>query len=118
MPPDNDAVNPYAYDPKALEMARARAGYSQEFAASLIGVHQVTISRSERGQTVPSPSELRRLAEIYRVDRQALADNFFIGDLSSQESQVIRLMRNLPSQERGRIVALVRAYAEIVHAED
>jgi transcriptional regulator with XRE-family HTH domain len=53
-----------------LEVARRRAGLTQEFVAARIGYSQkskATISKWESGERKPSLTALKRLAKLYRV---------------------------------------------------
>jgi transcriptional regulator with XRE-family HTH domain len=47
-----------------LRAARRAAGMTQKQLAEAIGVESITVSRWERGVTVPALSRLRRVAEI------------------------------------------------------
>lgn len=47
-----------------LRTARRAAGYTQKQLAEALGVESITVSRWERGVTVPSLLRLRRVAEI------------------------------------------------------
>jgi transcriptional regulator with XRE-family HTH domain len=57
---------------RALAQARANSGHTQEAVADCLGVFKETISRIERGATLPSLPRLLALAELYDVPAGAL----------------------------------------------
>jgi len=56
-------------DPQKLRAAREKHGWSQEYAAGLIGISWRTLLRWERGQSVKSPTaaDLQAMASVYGV---------------------------------------------------
>jgi transcriptional regulator with XRE-family HTH domain len=59
-----------------IQKARKAAGLSQEAAAEALGVHFTTLSRWENGRQGIPADMLRRLAHLYRVTLQSLAEGF------------------------------------------
>jgi transcriptional regulator with XRE-family HTH domain len=51
---------------------RRRAGFSQAFAAALLGVHVDSVRSHEAGRTALTASDLARLADAYPFDAAAL----------------------------------------------
>lgn len=56
-------------DPQKLKAAREKHGWSQEYAAGLLGINWRTLLRWERGQSVKSPNvaDLQAMASVYGV---------------------------------------------------
>jgi putative transcriptional regulator len=50
-----------------LKALRLKAGYSQEWVASRIGVNQKAISSYENGNKTPSLGTAKKLAKFYKV---------------------------------------------------
>lgn len=63
-------------DPQKLRSAREKHGWSQEYAAGLLGINWRTLLRWERGQSVKSPTaaDLRNLALVYQVNVAELCE--------------------------------------------
>ena len=56
-------------DPQKLKAAREKHGWSQPYAAGLLGINWRTLLRWERGQSVKSPTaaDLQAMASVYGV---------------------------------------------------
>jgi transcriptional regulator with XRE-family HTH domain len=50
-----------------LKAARLNAGYSQKEAASLLGVSHCTMSKWERGVSMPKANQIDAICELYNV---------------------------------------------------
>lgn len=50
-----------------LEAARVNAGYSQKEAAKKLGVSNVTLSRWERGVSMPKANQIIAICDLYGV---------------------------------------------------
>ena len=59
---------------KKLRHARRAAGLSQLAAAEAVGIHQVTVSKFERGIQDPSTEYLLAMARVYAVSMDWLLD--------------------------------------------
>jgi transcriptional regulator with XRE-family HTH domain len=57
---------------KSLREHRAAMGWTQAFLASKSGVHPISISKYEKGQTNPSSRNLRRIADALGVTVDAI----------------------------------------------
>ena len=57
---------------RALAQARSDSGMTQEHAAELLGVNTETVSRFERGHTLPPLGRLFELANLYDVAPETL----------------------------------------------
>ncbi|MDC7953228.1 helix-turn-helix transcriptional regulator [Liquorilactobacillus mali] len=68
-----------------MEAARRNAGYSQNDAAKLMGVHPQTISAWEKDSTNLSITEVNRIASIYKLP----TDMIFFGN----RNEFIRKLR-------------------------
>lgn len=72
-----------------LEAARRNAGYSQNEAASLLGIHPQTLAAWERDSSKLSFVEANKLASLYGVSTNVLffgPKNEFIRSLRKQTS--------------------------------
>lgn len=64
--------------PNKLKMYRRSNGYSQKKVARLLGLADTsTLSRWERGVTLPSTMQVFRLARIYYTEPHALFDELW-----------------------------------------
>jgi transcriptional regulator with XRE-family HTH domain len=83
----------------ALAQARNAAEMTQEQAAESLGVNTETISRFERGHTLPPLGRLFELATLYDVPPETLVAGG--ADRSLQpESDIASLMRELSDSDR------------------
>ena len=57
--------------PKTIRQLRQERGWSQLDLALNVGVTQSIISRWERGELVPQPANLQRLAQVFGVSVEA-----------------------------------------------
>jgi transcriptional regulator with XRE-family HTH domain len=85
---------------KALANQRLSKGYTQERVAELIGVEQETISRFERGATVPPLLRLIDLAELYHVPLDALVRAGSSRSLD-QANDIVSSLNSLSDENRG-----------------
>lgn len=72
-----------------LKKARVLKGLNQEELANILGIKQASISQFERGDRVPTPKNLKKIAEALEVS---------IDELTGDESGVIgqtQLMRKI-----------------------
>ena len=53
---------------KKVKEYRKQAGFSQCELASIIGVRQATISNWENGVNFPTPDNIKKMAEAFKVD--------------------------------------------------
>lgn len=58
-----------------LKALRINKGYTQEFAASLIGVSVETLAKYEKGLTYPDIPVLKKIEEVYETKYDNI--NFF-----------------------------------------
>lgn len=68
------------YNREVLVQARLRAKLTQERAAALAGIHEVSLNRIEKGVRGTSLKTLRKLCEIYLIDTSEVltsSTNFF-----------------------------------------
>lgn len=84
----------------AIRSARESERRSQVWLAQEIGVHQGTISRWERGEGLPNPTEVTRIEHALRIRPGALVTMYFPRSLdlsfevgSTQLAQVGRVLR-------------------------
>ena len=62
----------------SLKAARVNAGLTQEQAADKIGIARQTLVNYETGKTFPDIKTLRRIADVYGIDKDRIsffADN-------------------------------------------
>ena len=62
----------------SLKAARVNAGLTQEQAADRIGIARQTLVNYETGKTFPDIKTLRRIADVYGIDKDRIsffADN-------------------------------------------
>ena len=84
---------------RALAKQRAGANLTQEQVAERLGVEQETISRFERGATIPPLLRLIDLAELYDVPLDTLVR---AGSARSQDqaTNIAALLSDLPEEDR------------------
>ncbi|NRD77144.1 helix-turn-helix transcriptional regulator [Bacillus sp. BRMEA1] len=57
---------------KKLRMLRDKQNWSQETLANLMNMHHSTISRYERGKSIPDYQTLLRFAQVFKVEKDYL----------------------------------------------
>lgn len=84
---------------KAIAKQRLTKGFTQEKVAELIGVEQETISRFERGATIPPLLRLIDLAELFDIPLDALVRAG--SDRSMDQAiDIAGLLSNLSEEDR------------------
>lgn len=67
-----------------LRSSRIAAGYTQEGAATAIGIDQAAISRIENGKQDPTLRQFLKMSEIYGFDVAEILQNEVVGPCESE----------------------------------
>jgi len=96
---------------QAIAAKRSAKGLTQEDVAKSIGVEQETISRFERGATLPTLTRLIDIAELLEVPLDQLVRS---GSLRSVDgaSEIISMLQQLGPQNRVWVLDLMRQVCE------
>jgi transcriptional regulator with XRE-family HTH domain len=89
-----------------LRTARRAAGLTQKQLAEALGVESITVSRWERGVTVPSLSRLRRIAEVTET---TVSDLVRAPDAMSGQAAEIAALREELAETRQLVDRVARA---------
>lgn len=89
-----------------LRIARRAAGLTQKQLAAALGVESITVSRWERGVTVPSLARLRRVAEITET---TVSDLVRAPDAVSGQAAELAALREELAETRQLVDRVARA---------
>jgi transcriptional regulator with XRE-family HTH domain len=99
---------------RQIASARKQAGYTQEAAATDLGVIKQTISSWEKGRNLPDALWLRRLARLYQTSVTSLVGD---GSASAEAMRIALLYDALAPPQRAVFLAMWNAYVRQVQLE-
>lgn len=101
---------------KIIAQWRNEFGMTQEQLANALDVDPVTVSRFERGVTMPSVGTLSRISTVFNVSLSRFLDD--LPPVKPTEAATLSaLMANLSPLERDYVVDLVRRFCAFVAAK-
>lgn len=92
-----------------LRTARELAGLSQGQVAKMLGLHRPSVSEIEAGRRKVSAEELKKLAELYRVDLTWLTGSAAAETEDDRVQLAAREFSKLQPQDLDRVMNLLRA---------
>lgn len=99
---------------RQIAAARKQAGFTQEAAATDLGVIKQTVSSWEKGRNLPDALWLRRLARLYQTSVNSLVGD---GSSSAEAMRVALLYDALQPAQRAVFMAMWNAYVRQLQSE-
>jgi transcriptional regulator with XRE-family HTH domain len=98
-----------------VRTARRSAGLTQKQLAKALGVHSISVSRWERGVTMPSLSRLRRVAEVTVT---TTSDLLRAPDAASADEDELAAIREELAETRAMLDRVVRAVDQLTRSRE
>lgn len=90
-----------------LKELRIAKKWNQEDLANAMGLTQASISQFEKGQRIPTPANINKLAEVLGVSRESLAGE---NDGKFEKEMLMRNIRDLTPETLRKINEIVEIY--------
>ena len=90
-----------------IRTARRRRGITMRELAAEVGIHPVSVQQIETGASTASEDMLSGIALALAVPLSTFVADLPVTDLSDEESEMLRLLRDLPAEGRAYFHGLV-----------